>query len=276
VRWIRDQGFMVRNGAPQPHLMAGLVSDISEAKEIEEALRDSNEELEVFAQTISHDLKAPLRAMEGFAVALSEDYGDALDERALTYLQLIADGAARLDTLLNDLLQHARLGRSLARETVDLGEVVRRALDSLDREIADRGARVDVEPDLPVVAGHRSLLETAVQNLVSNAIKFVGEERTPHVRIGAESDDTTHRLFIADNGIGIDTAHHERIFSIFERLHPREAYAGTGIGLAIVKKAARLHGGDVEVESTPGRGSTFSISLPRHAEEAKRSRDQAA
>jgi PAS domain S-box-containing protein len=276
IRWIRDQGFMVRAGTQPGRIMAGLANDITAAKETEEALRDSNEELEIFAQTISHDLKAPLRAMEAFAVALGEDYGDRLDERARTYLSLIADGAVRMDTLLNDLLQHARLGRSLADDRVDLGAVVTRVLEGLSPQLTERDARVEVSDDLPVVWGHRSLLETAIQNLVTNAVKFVPEDRRPQLSIGIQTDANAHHLFVRDNGIGIEPNHHERIFSIFERLHPREAYPGTGIGLAIVKKAARLHGGDATVESTPGQGSTFWLTLPRRAEEGYRAGDAAA
>ena len=116
-------------------------------------------------------------------------------------------------------------------------EVERLQLDPFYRRYVSAGG-------LPIVAGHRSLLETAVQNLITNAVKFVPDDRDPHIVIGVESDATAHHLLIRDNGIGIEPSHHERIFSIFERLHPREAYPGTGIGLAIVKKAARLHGGD--------------------------------
>jgi len=264
VRWLRDQAFTVRNGSPTPHLMAGLASDITEMKLTEEALRETNEELEVFAQTISHDLKAPLRAIEGFAVALGEDYGPKLDQRARDYLSLIADGAGRMDSLLNDLLEHARVGRKIVDEQLDVGAVVERVVENLKPVIQGAGASVTVEGDLHEVAGHRGLLETMLQNLISNAIKFVPGDRTPEVVIGARPVGTSYRLFVRDNGIGIDPQHQERIFSIFERLHAREAYPGTGVGLAIVKKAARLHDGDVTVESSPGRGSTFWVTLPRY------------
>ena len=276
TRWIHSRGFVVMDAEPDTYLMAGLASDITDAKENEEALRESNEELEVFAQTISHDLKAPLRAMEGFAVALSEDYSKQLDDRAKSYLQLIADGAARLDMLMNDLLQHARMGRTLATERVELDGVIREVLENLEREISESGARIEIETAFPAVTGHRALLETAIQNLVSNAIKFMPADRKPVVRIGAETDESNHTVYVADNGIGIDSTHHDRVFSIFERLHSREAYAGTGIGLAIVKKAARLHGGQVELESVEGEGSTFRLTLPRVTEYAPLNRDQAA
>lgn len=276
IRWLHSRGFVVMDAEPNTFLMAGLASDITAAKENEVALRESNEELEVFAQTISHDLKAPLRAMEGFAVALSEDYARQLDDRAKSYLQLIADGAARLDMLLNDLLQHARMGRTLATGRVDLDGVMRDVIQNLEREISESGAKIEIETTLPAVTGHRALLETAMQNLISNAIKFMPEGRKPVVRIGVESHDTSHTIYVADNGIGIDPTHHDRVFSIFERLHSREAYAGTGIGLAIVKKAARLHGGQVNLESVEGEGSTFRLTLPRVAEYAPVNRDQAA
>jgi len=261
VRWIRNRGFAIHDGGPTPHRMAGLASDITEAKQIEEALRESNEELEVFAQTISHDLKAPLRAIEAFAATVREECAQTLDDRGREYLDLIAQGSARVHAQLNDLLQHARLGRTVGHERVELSEVVRRVMDDLNGAVESRRATVEVEGELPAVVGHRGLLETMVQNLLTNALKFVPADRRPHVTIGAVRGAGSCRVYVRDNGIGIAPEYHERIFGIFERLHAREKFPGTGIGLAIVKKAARLHGGDVTVESTPGAGSTFWLTL---------------
>jgi len=265
VRWVRDAGFLIRDDTGRVYRLAGLAFDVTEKKQREDALKRSNEELEAFAQSISHDLKAPLRAIEGFANMLKDDYRDRLDDRACDYLSLMADGAARMDRLLNDLLQHARLGRGgVALEPVSLRSVVRDVVDDLNAEIEKKHAEIRVEGSLPELIGHRATLQTLMQNLVSNALKFVPADKTPEITIGATRGGTSYRLFVRDNGIGIESQFHDRIFSIFERLHGVEKYPGTGIGLAIVKKAAQLHDGSVTVESKPGSGSTFWITLPCH------------
>ncbi|RMD85002.1 MAG: PAS domain S-box protein, partial [Candidatus Dadabacteria bacterium] len=264
-RWVYDRGFPVRDDSGQVVRIAGIAEDVTERKKAEDALRQSNEELETLVQSISHDLKAPLRAIEGFAEALVEEYGAALDSRAREYLGLMKEGVDRMDALLNDLLQHAQIRHGVRLEPVDLGQVVRAVLRNLEAEIEETGADVRVEGPLPIVDGHRATLEMMVQNLVGNALKFVAPGERPQVVIGCREDATSRTLFVRDRGIGVDPKYHERIFAIFERLHDRSKYPGTGVGLAIVKKAAALHGAQVGVESRPGEGSTFWVRFPRRS-----------
>ena len=226
-------------------------------------LQQANEDLEAYARSVTHDLRAPVRAMEGFATALAGDYGEQLDDRGRNYIQRIETSAQRMDLLIEDLLAYSRLGRSeLPLRDVALDIVVREVLDQLHVEIANGGAVIDVADDLPTVSGHRATLVQIVANLVSNAIKFVAQGMRAEVRIWMEkrSDDRV-RLWVEDNGIGIDDENQDRIFRTFERLHGIESYSGTGIGLAIVARACNRLGGHCGVESELERGSRFWVEL---------------
>ncbi|OLC68655.1 MAG: hypothetical protein AUH78_25545 [Gemmatimonadetes bacterium 13_1_40CM_4_69_8] len=241
-------------------------------------LRDRNEELEAFGYTISHDLRAPLRAMFGFSHALLEDYGDRLDPKGREYAERIVTGAGAMDQLIQDLLAYSRVTRAeLNLGRVDLSRVLREATTQLQAELRSRGARVRVDEPLPAVLGHEATLAQVVANLLSNGIKFVAPDRSPELRIRAEAREGRVRVWIEDNGIGIAAEHHERIFQVFERLHGAEAYPGTGIGLAIVRKSMERMGGLVGVESRSGEGSRFWIELSaaERANERERQYDSA-
>ena len=227
-------------------------------------LQETNAELESFAHSVSHDLRAPLRAMEGFAIALAEDYGDRLDDEGRNFATRIVDSARRLDTLISDLLSYSRLGRAhLSIQQVALHQVVQEVLEQLKTEIADRNATILVEDRLPAVQGHQATLVQVISNLVTNALKFVGPE-APRVRIWAEQRERDMiRLCVKDKGIGIDPSYHDRIFRIFERLHGVESFPGTGVGLAIVSRGCERLGGRCGVDSDVGQGSCFWIELPR-------------
>jgi len=223
-------------------------------------LRSANDELEAFAYSVSHDLRAPLRAMEGFANALAEDYADRLDPVAHGYCRHIVDSATRMDALINDLLAYSRLGRTELRpHAISLKRAVTRALDQSASEIRAAQAHVVVEGTLPDVVAHHSTLVQVVTNLVSNAVKFVAADVHPEVKIWAEPRGKWVRLWVEDNGIGIDPEYQERVFRVFERLHGIESYPGTGIGLAIVGRAVNRMGGRCGVESRPGTGSRFWV-----------------
>jgi hypothetical protein len=192
-------------------------------------------------------------------------YADQLDERANEYIHFAVDGAKRMQDLINDLLTFSRVGRTTESfETVDLGAVVAGVVEVLAPAIEDSNATVTVG-DLPVVAGDRRLLGATLQNLISNALKFRGPE-APVVTIdatltdGAAGDEWV--VTVADNGIGVDPAYGEQIFTIFKRLHNKTEYAGTGIGLALAKKIVEFHGGRIWLEPTPPPGATFKLSLP--------------
>ena len=226
-------------------------------------LGEINAELDAFGYTVSHDLRAPLRAMDGFARALAATYGDKLDARGQDFTRRIVAGAERMDRLIQDLLAYSRLSREELRlDPVSLGDVVREALRDLDADIRQRAASISVEDPLGRVLAHWETLRGVVANLVSNAIKFVPPDVVPLVRIRSESRDGVVRLWVHDNGIGIDSRYHANIFRVFERLHGIESYPGTGIGLAIVRRGTERMGGRVGLESKPGEGASFWIELP--------------
>ncbi len=227
-------------------------------------LEDRNAELEAFAYSISHDLRAPLRAMQGFSLALLEDYGDRLDAAGRRYAERVITAARTMDRLIDDLLAYSRLARAELRLVpLDLGRLMRSSLDQLDGEVQGREARITVAEPLPAVVGHGATLAQVFVNLIANAIKFVPTGRAPEVLVRAEPQGQRVRVWVEDNGIGIAAEHHERIFRVFERLHRAEDYPGTGIGLAIVRKGVERMGGRVGLESALGSGSKFWIDLPR-------------
>jgi signal transduction histidine kinase len=227
-------------------------------------LQERNDDLEAFGYSISHDLRAPLRAMQGFSQIILEDYGDRLDDKGRQHAQRIVVAAKRMDELIRDLLAYSRLSRAtLETAPVNLQNVVTEALSQLEAELQRTGARVQVGEPLPTVRGHQSTLSQVVANLLGNSMKFVPPGRNPEVKVRAEPRNGQVRLWVEDNGIGILPEHQQRIFNVFERLHANDQYPGTGIGLAIVKKGMERMGGTAGVESEVNSGSRFWIELPR-------------
>lgn len=205
-------------------------------------LRLANEDLEAFGYSVSHDLKTPLRAMHAFGDTILEDYGSVLGEEGRSYVEQIVVGARRMDLLINDLLSYSRLSRQeIQLQVVALDGVVDEVLGVLGSEIASRSADVTVARPLPSVRAHRPTLVLVVQNLVANGLKFVATGARPRVSIRAERRSPGVRVWVDDEGIGISPEHHPRIFRVFERLHGSEAFPGTGMGLAIVKKGSRWY-----------------------------------
>ena len=230
------------------------------------ALQEANQELEAFTYSVSHDLRAPLRTIQGFAQALQEDYGDRLDDIGQEYIRYMAEGAVQMDTLIADLLAYSRLSRiDIVLQPVDLNAVVEAALKQLGRQIQERRAHITIKAPLPTVQAHRATLVQVVTNLLSNAMKFVPPDIQPKVQVYTQKQQDSIRLWVVDNGIGIAPEHQERIFRVFERLHGVEIYPGTGIGLAIVRKGLERMSGRAGVESQLEQGSRFWIQLP-HAE----------
>jgi PAS domain S-box-containing protein len=273
---LRDAGGALRGAVATFVDITGRVRAEAEARDlnrtlearVEERTRELQhalDELNAFAYTVAHDLRAPLRAMHAFGDILLSEYQDrALDDEGRGYIRRIRDGSRRLDTLIQGLLEYSRLGRS---ETelgpVDLAATVADAQAQLRSELDAAGTQVTMRGPFPRVRGNPLLLTQAAANLLSNASKFVAAGVRPRVEVSAEERAGRVRLLVRDNGIGIDPAHQERIFGVFERLHPAGAYPGTGIGLAIVRRAVERMGGAVGLASAPGRGSTFWIELPR-------------
>ncbi|MEU7474604.1 ATP-binding protein [Lentzea sp. NPDC042327] len=250
-----------------------IVAELEQARERNAALdaattelRRSNAELEQFAYVASHDLQEPLRKVASFCQLLEKRYGDQLDERATQYIDFAVDGAKRMQLLINDLLAFSRVGRMRDKQVVVLaGDLVDEARRNLALSIESSGARIDVGP-LPEVRGEVRLLVGVFQNLIGNALKFHGDE-PPHVRIAAEpGEDDTWWFSVSDNGIGIDEQYAERIFVIFQRLHAKDRYPGTGIGLAMCRKIVEFHGGRIwlDTEATGvNAGTTVRFTLPR-------------
>jgi signal transduction histidine kinase len=224
-------------------------------------LTRSNAELEQFAYVASHDLQEPLRKVASFCQALQTRYGDQLDARAEQYIEFAVDGAKRMQVLINDLLAFSRVGRSGREpEPVALGEVVAAAESALSEELGASGGRVLVG-ELPSVRGDRAQLVSLFQNLISNSLKFHGEQ-PPLIRFDAHRSGEMWELSCTDNGIGIEPDYVERIFMIFQRLHSREAYEGTGIGLALARKIVEFHGGEIWVDADYSDGACFRFTFP--------------
>ncbi len=225
-------------------------------------MQRSNAELQQFAYVSSHDLQEPIRMVTSYVQLLQKRYQGKLDEKAEMYISFIVEAAHRMSSLINDLLALSRVGRR-EREfmPVETELVVKEALDNLRVAMEESGARITKDP-LPMVMGDPVQLLQLFQNLIGNAIKYRKKEVTPEVQISAERKKNQWLFGIHDNGIGIEPQYHDKIFVIFQRLHQREEYQGTGIGLAICQKIVENHGGMVWVESTPGEGSTFYFTLP--------------
>jgi signal transduction histidine kinase len=224
-------------------------------------LARSNTELEQFAYVASHDLQEPIRKVASFTQLLQRRYGGQLDERADEYIAFAVDGAKRMQTLINDLLAFSRVGRIQDEHAVvNLGESLSDALAGLSTLIEESGATINAG-ELPSVRGEPALLSLVFQNLVGNALKFRGERR-PVVSIRANRDGENWRVSVADNGIGIDPQYAERIFVIFQRLHSKERYEGTGIGLAMCRKIVEYHGGRIWLDREVQEGTTLHFTLP--------------
>jgi len=226
------------------------------------SLRETIEQLEEFSYSVAHDLRAPLRAMQGYAKAVLKDYGDRIGEEGKDYLQRIGNAGLRMDALTRDVLTYSKVARaSMPREPVLLDKLVPEIIRHYPQmQVAQ--AEITVESPLLPMLGNETWLTQAISNLLGNAVKFVPEGTTPRVRVRSESRDGEVRLWIEDNGIGIKPEYQSRLFGMFERVHLDEKYEGTGIGLAIVRKSIERMGGTVGLESDGETGSKFWIQLP--------------
>ncbi len=241
--------------------LAMVESARAQLEEQAQELTRSNAELEQFAYVASHDLQEPLRKIASFCQALKTRYGDQLDERGEQYIDFAVDGAKRMQVLINDLLAFSRVGRGgREQEVVDLGEVIAAAQTALVGPIERTGARITSGP-LPRIRGDRTQLGSLFQNLISNALKFRGSE-PPLVRFAARRIGAFWELSCTDNGIGVEHEYAERIFLIFQRLHSRDAYDGSGIGLALCRKIVEYHGGHMWLDSEFSNGARFRFTLP--------------
>jgi chemotaxis methyl-accepting protein methylase/signal transduction histidine kinase len=251
-----------------PERLLLTIEDITQRDEAEvellslsDRLARSNTDLEQFAYVVSHDLQEPLRMITGFLGMLGKRLGDRLDDKSQEYVHFVTEGAQRMQAMIKDLLEFSRLGREDAKRTaVDLGDPLSQALGSLRGSIEQSQAKVTYDP-LPTLTGDPSQLVRLFQNLIGNALKF-RRKQPPEIHIEASPSQEGWRISVRDNGIGIDLKSAERVFQVFQRLHTREKYEGTGIGLAICKRIVEQHGGRIWLESEVGKGTTFYFTLP--------------
>ncbi|MCR6632467.1 MAG: ATP-binding protein [Magnetospirillum sp.] len=256
--------------------VCAFVRDISQRKAAEATLAEktakleaSNAELEQFAYVASHDLREPLRMISSFIAMLERRYGQQLNEEAHEFIAYAQDGAVRMDRLIRDLLEYSRVGRiERAMTEVSLANAVTHALQGLAVAVVEEKAEIEVAPDLPTVLGSEEELARLMLNLIGNALKYHHPDRTPRVRVGWRRDGNEIVCWVADNGIGIAPQDFDRVFGIFQRLHSRDRYEGTGIGLAICKKIVDRHGGRIWIESAPDQGTTFFFTLKAPRESA--------
>jgi light-regulated signal transduction histidine kinase (bacteriophytochrome) len=252
--------------------VTGVITDITERKKAEEALQRtmaelerSNAELQQFAHVASHDLQEPLRMVASYTQLLEKRYKGSLDADADEFIAYAVDGAKRMQNLILGLLSYSRVGtRGKPFEPTECESVFKQVLDNLKVTIDESGAGVTHDP-LPRVMADETQLIQLFQNLLANAIKFRGEDQ-PRIHVSAKEDSNECLFSVSDNGIGINPGYFDRIFVIFQRLHGREEYPGTGIGLSVCKRIVERHGGRIWVESQPGEGSTFHFAIPRGGE----------
>ena len=267
VRQVWEKGAALYDDEGELVALEGLVMDISDRKEAELALqqsvadlRRSNLELEQFAYVASHDLQEPLRMVGSYVQLLARRYQGRLDADADEFIGYAVEGATRMQRLINDLLTFSRAGRQNEPfSAVNCDEILDEVLDNLDHSIEETGAVITREP-LPRILGIPSQVNQVFQNLLGNALKFHGQA-PPRIHVSAREEGDEWVFSVADHGIGIDPQYFSKVFIIFQRLHPKQDYPGTGIGLALAKKIIEHHGGRIWIESTPGQGTTFFFTL---------------
>jgi PAS domain S-box-containing protein len=275
-RLYREEGFekivflqadVSLNDQGEPAKLFGIVQDITKRKKAEAAveaknheLERKNRELEQFAYITSHDLQEPLRTITSFTDHFHKLYHNKLDVTGQKFLHYIAQGAERMRVLIKDLLDYSRIGRNAEVAAIDCNTLVFTVLADLNTAIQESGAKIKTDR-LPVIHGNTTEIKQLFQNLIANAIKFRNKEASPQIRISSSTVAGGHEFIVRDNGIGIPEEHGERIFVIFQRLHTRTQYEGSGIGLSHCKKIVELHGGRIWVKSTPGQGSAFHFTI---------------
>jgi PAS domain S-box-containing protein len=279
TRHLRTRKIGLRNDDGMPQYLLGISEDITEQKLAEQAIRElnidlqmranqleaANKELESFSYSVSHDLRAPLRAIDGFTRIFEEDYGAGVDDEGRRLLTVIRDNSKRMGVLIDDLLAFSRLGRqSLSTEPIEMSALVQAALAEIRGAGAHSGAEVLVQP-LPGVHADPVLLRQVWVNLLSNALKYSSTRAAPNIEVGfvAATDSEDYlTYFVKDNGVGFDMRYYDKLFGVFQRLHGTDEFTGTGVGLAIVHRLITRHGGRVWAEAELDKGATFFFSLP--------------
>ncbi len=280
VRWVCDTTILLKDASGKLLGYDGVIKDITQRRQAEEEIRTlnqkleqrvldrtaqleaANKELEAFAYSVSHDLRAPLRHIDGFLELLQERLAANLDDRSRHYMDTISDATKRMGQLIDDLLAFSRMGRNeLFKTGVDLGVLVQEIIRELAPETQDRAINWRIAP-LPTVTGDRAMLSLVLTNLLSNALKFTRGRPQVDIEIGCQAGQKETTFFVRDNGVGFDMAYADKLFGVFQRLHRADEFEGTGIGLANVRRIINRHGGRVWAEGQENQGATFYFSLP--------------
>ncbi len=247
--------------------LATAVSLCQGLSERTEALQLANQELEAFAYSVSHDLRAPLRAVDGFSHILLEDYADKLDDEGRRLLGLVRSGAERMAQLIEDLLNFSRAGRqAMASMTIDMAAVAREVFEELRQANPARVLRLELR-DPPAMRGDRALMRQVLVNLLANAVKFTAPQAEAVIEFGGAAGSGENTYYVRDNGVGFDMQYADKLFGVFQRLHAASEFEGTGIGLAIVKRIVARHGGRIWAEGKVGGGATFTFTVAQLAPE---------
>jgi light-regulated signal transduction histidine kinase (bacteriophytochrome) len=276
IRFVHSKAELTRDKAGQPALVQGVIQDITERKQAEDEIKRLNEELELrvldrtaqleaankelesFSYSVSHDLRAPLRAIDGFSRIIQQDYSAGLDAEALRMLQAVRTNTQQMNKLIDDLLKFSRLGRQpLNKQLVEPSSLVRQALEALKQDQVGRVVEFS-SVELPTCLGDPGLLLQVWINLLSNALKYTRKNEVTRIEVGylpAAGGRTAY--FVKDNGVGFDMQYADKLFGVFQRLHSPEEFEGTGVGLALAHQIIMRHGGRIWVEAQPGEGATF-------------------
>jgi two-component system sensor kinase len=239
------------------------VSNLVTLKRAREQLESLNKELEAFAYSVSHDLRAPLRGIDTYSGVLLEDYQERLDEEGKRLLQLVRDLTKRMNQLIDDLLKFSRLGRHPMESTVvDMTALARNVFNDLMITYPQRQVQFDLG-ELPAAHGDLSLIRQVFVNLISNALKFTRPRDKAVIKVEGESGADLNTYHVRDNGVGFDQAYAEKLFGVFQRLHSEAEFEGTGVGLALVQRIVQRHGGKIRAEAKENEGATFSFTLPK-------------
>jgi len=276
---------VVRDDEGAVETVIGVILDITARKQVEREIRDLNatleervaqrtqelreavRDLESFSYSVSHDLRSPLRSIDGFANVLIEDYSEVLDDEGRRLLGIIVRNAQRMGQLIDDLLEFSRMGRKpLARSVTDLTGLASSILDELKESQPERTVLIELS-DLPRAQADSSMLRQVLVNLLSNAWKFTRKVEAARIEVGSAEDGSHYRYWVKDNGAGFDMQYADKLFGVFQRLHRQEEFEGTGVGLAICHKIVSRHGGSIWAEAALGEGATFFFTLPKEPAE---------
>jgi light-regulated signal transduction histidine kinase (bacteriophytochrome) len=226
-------------------------------------LEDANNELEAFAYSVSHDLRVPLRAIDGFSRIVIEDYEDKLDEEGIRLLNIIRENTKKMGQLIDDILLLSRAGRQeMTISELDITSLAKNIYNEFNHDTEGRNIDFTVD-NLPSTKGDRALLTQVLTNLIGNAIKFTREKENAHIEVGFKEDKDNNIYYVKDNGAGFDMKYYDKLFGLFQRLHSQEEFEGTGVGLSIVQRIISRHGGRVWGEGEVGKGATIYFSIPK-------------